>query len=284
MKTLLSFSGGIDSTYVLWKLLHDTDDQVTAAYLDVSEIEKELFTDRSPLKLEMVQQIVDKLKSEVRDFDFIVHKVKEEDVIPELKHNSLIFISYAAPMVNDGTYDRMANGCSYEDKHQRIVPHLEFTPAYYAEQRLFDQLCTRGSLWRPLIDHEWHYKYNRLCAILNLPKSIMRETHSCDSIRKAHTVEGIQYKKCNKCHKCLVNRKYIELYKQGMTLEQITDWREERSYHYGHEGLMAFYKNWIGIEMGLKPYDAEARLKLESKHFILTGIPNTGVWKGLIEP
>jgi tRNA(Met) C34 N-acetyltransferase TmcA len=33
MKTVLTFSGGIDSTYVLWKLLSETQDEITAIFI-----------------------------------------------------------------------------------------------------------------------------------------------------------------------------------------------------------------------------------------------------------
>jgi hypothetical protein len=284
MKTLVSFSSGFDSTYVLWKILTETDDEVTVLYFDTEKVSYEIFTDKKPVKKEMTIHLLDIMKKETgRDLKTVFPILTDKDVTPELKHNSLLFIRWAAPFINDGTYDRIVHGGSYEDRHQKIVPHLEYTPSCYAEQRLFDKLCNRGNLWRPLITDEWHKKYNRLCAILNLPKNIVREINSCDRVKKVETKNGLQFKKCNTCHKCLMNRKYIELYKQGYTLEQITDWREKKSYEYGNNGLMASYKYWIEIEMGLKS-TKESKKFLNHKHFIIQEIENVGIWKGLIKP
>ena len=34
MKTLIAFSGGIDSTYIAWKLLQEMNDEIVLAYFD----------------------------------------------------------------------------------------------------------------------------------------------------------------------------------------------------------------------------------------------------------
>jgi hypothetical protein len=282
MKTLLSFSAGFDSTYILYKLLTETDDDVTVLFFETKDVSYDIFTDKNPIKKEMTERVLDVIEKVTgKTFKRIFPVLKDSDITPEYKHNSLLFIRWAAPFVNDGTYDRISHGGSYEDRHQKLVHHLEYTPSTYAEERLFKKLCERGELWRPLITDEWHKKYNRLCAILNLPKSIVREINSCDNVRKSETITGVQYKKCNVCHKCLINRKYIELYKSGASLEEVTDWREQKSIFYGKNDLMTSYKYWIEIEMGLKTKE-QMEVSLNQQHFIMMDIPNKGIWEGLI--
>ena len=43
MKTLVALTGGMDSTYLLWKLLSQTSDEITAINLDVSNTDPYLY-------------------------------------------------------------------------------------------------------------------------------------------------------------------------------------------------------------------------------------------------
>ena len=83
MKTLLFFSGGIDSVWLLHKLLTTTKDEVTAVYVDPTYMDKHVG------KYNLVQSIYTKqkvtklikwFKSNCRDFEF---KIKIAKFLPE---------------------------------------------------------------------------------------------------------------------------------------------------------------------------------------------------------
>jgi hypothetical protein len=92
---------------------------------------------------------------------------------------------------------------------------------------------------------------------------------------------------CGLCYKCNMKRKYTELLSQGMTPEQITDWREQKSYEYGGGKLMLTPQEWIYFETGIGITLTKEQVMenfTKGGHFNLTGLPNTGIWEGILEP
>jgi 7-cyano-7-deazaguanine synthase in queuosine biosynthesis len=285
-KTLVPFSGGIDSTYILWKLLTETDDEVTAMYLNEEHYYGNIFGDKSSIQYQRSLNLVDELRK-IRDFRYIKHNVRQNDITDEIQNKMLIIIQCAAPFINDGSYDRIASGSSYEDKRQKVVEHLEYTPMYYAEHRLFERLCNRGEYWQPLVHGEWHIKYNRSHAMVNLPSHILSMTTGCNKpIIENETDEFIE---CEKCYKCNMKRKYNELLSQGMTCDEITDWKFKKCYEYGGGKLMVSASKWIFLETGIGgPKDLTKEKVIEeykiTGHFNTIGLSPKGLWKGLLEP
>ncbi|MEM1075915.1 MAG: toxin-activating lysine-acyltransferase [Pseudomonadota bacterium] len=61
LTTLVTFSGGIDSTYVLWKLLKETDDEIIALHINITNVEGRVLIEKI-----RAQQIVNYLSERYR--------------------------------------------------------------------------------------------------------------------------------------------------------------------------------------------------------------------------
>ncbi len=286
MKSLVAISGGVDSTYVLWKLLTETDDDITAVFFDFSQVDVDMLTEKNADKKYQVEVLIDRLKA-IRDFTYIYHVATREEIVPQLQHKLLFAIKYAASFINDGTYDRLVSGASYEDKSQKIVPHLSMTPAYYAEKRLA-KLFTRGTYWAPLVDDSWHNHYSRDIALRNLPESIL-ECALLMSCRYPSYDEKLTLKgsKCGSCGRCLLNDTTSAMIDNGLTSQEIFEWRRSKSYEYGANGLAADTFRWIKTELGVEgaPSKEELISYYQTNKFLsIQKFSNERLWKGLIEP
>lgn len=287
MKSLVTLSGGIDSTYVLWKLLSETDDEITAIYFDFSRIALvDMLTEKNINKIHQINVLVDKLKT-IRNFSFIHHVATNEEIENQLAHKLLFAIRYAAPFINNGTYDRLVTGASYEDKSQKIVQHLNMTPAYYAEKRL-TKLFTRGSYWAPLVDDSWHNHYSRDIAIRALPPDILQSAILMACLLPTYDeTSPIKGQRCSSCGKCLLNDATINMINEGKTSAEIFEWRRLKTYEYGANGLAADSFRWIKTEMGAS--NAQTKEEIQdyyrtNKFNSIKNFKNEGLWKGLIEP
>ena len=68
-KTLVAVSGGLDSSYVLWKLLSATDDEVSPIYFDQSYVvnaQRTYQPDLSVIQTRKVKSILGCVSSNVR--------------------------------------------------------------------------------------------------------------------------------------------------------------------------------------------------------------------------
>ena len=289
-KTVLAFSGGWDSTFLLWKLLADTDDEITAIYIDSQFVKKPTFTNKSYVQYERAKKIIDELQK-IRSFTFKKYVVKPEDVSDEIHYKTLLFIQHVAPLINNGTYDRITHGSSYEDLHRRTVAHLEYAPIYYAMERLFNKLCTRGKYFIPLIDNTWFEKYNRAYAISMLPVNIRSVIASC--LEPKFQVLTDEFNNCDECVNCLVNRKVKELLDSGLTPEEIQSWRESKSVEYGNGSVVLSMTKWISTEMEIPGSLSKEELQQDGANIYLnqkiSGFSDPesakqGIWKGLFYP
>lgn len=288
MKTVVAFSGGLDSTLIMWKLLSETDEEITAVYIDGQNIEDDIYTSKQPEQFTLAQKIVDELQK-IRPFTFLKHTLTPEEISEEIHHKTLLFIQHIAPFINDGTYDKLVQGASYDAQHQKLVPHLEYIPGYYAAKRLFDKLCTRGEYSIPLVTDTWYTKYNRAYAFRDLPLNFRKLINTCNFM--VYSEESSSYVRCGECSRCLGDMKIRQFMREGKTPAEILDWIEEKSYEYGDGVVMTPIIKWIYLEMG----SPKARLTKEElqqsagTHFHFNRVRkfnNTegSIWKGLFAP
>jgi hypothetical protein len=283
-KTLVAFSGGWDSTLILWKLLNETNDEITAVYLDSQFVKTDIGTIKEYVQFIRAQKVVDELRK-IRNFEFISYKIKPSDITEELYLKYLQFVQYAAPFINDGTYDKLVHGASYEDASCKILPHLEYFPTYYVVQRLFDRLCTRGELYEPLIkDNTWYEHYTRAHAMLELPINIKAVVASCDD--PEYDNDTNDFVDCGECRKCLENKLSSDMLTAGKTPEEILQWKKQKSIEYGTNELMAPLIFWIRKEMGRtdRVLPAEAATDILNHPMFRDIDKLTGVWEGIYEP
>lgn len=283
MKTLLAFSGGLDSSYILWKLLTETTEEVTVFYQNNANIDQNLFTEDDASKSSMIWAVVEEYKK-IRPFQYVEYFTRPDELHPQLKHRNLLIIIQNYKKINDGTYDKLVFGSSYEDRHIKVVPHLDWTPTYYAERRLFKHVCTRGELSYPLCDGTWHKNYTKAYAMLNLPDEYKNLILSCNKPIFDETRPN-KARNCETCKRCLLNRKYEEMLTSGYTPAQILKWRFDKNLEYGGGKLMAAPHFWIATEMGI-PGASSKKEVIETfrkeGHFNLKGLKNANLWKDLL--
>jgi 7-cyano-7-deazaguanine synthase in queuosine biosynthesis len=251
-KSLVLFSGGLDSTYILYKLLSETDDEITAITFQ-RDYDSELYVAYPPLNFLRLPTLIEELRK-IRNFSHIMKTVTEEEMNPDTDHTYTYFISYAAPFLNDGTYDRIVTGRTAEqwDKKVQVADHktIDGSPTNVAATRLFRKLVTRGEVWNPLQKNVWHQNFNKWHAFYSLPQNLYRLTLSCN--RPIAIDDGTWNESCGQCYKCLWDEKVAELIGYGYTAEQIDDWRKTKAYYYGSEyaRIYAPMRIWLPIEMG----------------------------------
>lgn len=284
-KTVLAFSGGWDSTFILWKLLTETDDEVTAVYLDSQFVITDIGTIKEYVQYIRAQKVVDELRK-IRNFEFISYKIKPSDITEETYLKYLQFVQYVAPFVNNGTYDRVVHGASYEDVSCKILPHLDYFPTYYVVDRLFNRLCTRGELWEPLLKGDMFYQnYNRAFAMKDLPTNIKNVVASCDLPEYNNDIEN--FVDCGHCRKCLENKLSSDMLSVGKTPEEILQWKKQKSIEYGENGLMAPLLFWIRKEMGLDENIILPSVAVNIRnHPLFTNADKLtyGIWEGIFQP
>jgi 7-cyano-7-deazaguanine synthase in queuosine biosynthesis len=288
MKTVVAFSGGLDSTLVLWKLLTETDEEITAVYLDGQGVDDDIMTSKSEGQFVRAQKVVEELQK-IRPFTLIKYTINSEEVTEEIHHKILLFIQYAAPFINDGTYDKLVHCATYEDHHQKLYSHLEYTPTYYAAKRLFDKLCTRGIYSNPLVTDTWYTKYTRAYALKDLPENLKNIVASCVNI--SYNISTDTYDACGSCSKCLIDKKFKEFLEAGKTPAEILEWKEQKSYEYGDGNTMGSIFRWIHAEVDSPTPITKDMLQTAVSvigvhhHFQrVKNLNSEGIWKGLFAP
>jgi 7-cyano-7-deazaguanine synthase in queuosine biosynthesis len=282
MKTLLLFSGGKDSTYVLYKLLTETDDEVTAIQL-YKKNDTKMAIIGSEDSYMRVPALLTELKK-IRDFNFIKKEISPEDITQDTSHYYTFFVNYATPFLNDGTYDRIATGRTWEQQDQKFFKNSDVrsSPSQIAGQRMFEENVQFGTLWNPLISHDFVQNYSRYHALSLLPNNISPLTFSCDDpIVTDGTIE-----ECGICYKCLWDQKILELVDEGYTADQISEWRRLKSSFYGDANKSAPMKICLHVEMNkgfiLRALDSKEKIRefvRKTSHYSFNGKnPNSGIW------
>jgi hypothetical protein len=282
VNTVLAFSGGGDSSYVLYRLLTDTQDNVTAILFEKPEDQHVKLNIYPPSINVRIDSLVARLK-QIRDFTFERVQVTNADITKNTDHYLLYFINYCSGKVNSGQYDRLATGRSWEQVDQVQIQGKQGTPTDYAMQNLFQKVCTRGQVWHPLATHDFHDKYNRYYLLQNMPQDILQLTVSCAN--PTILSGGSDVEDCRKCFKCLWDTKVKQLIHDGWNVQQINTWRKLKAIQYGGgNGLTAPIRYWIPVEMGRDFYQGlDTKQKVMEKiqteeSYILRGKDKTGVW------
>lgn len=285
-KTILLTSGGVDSTFVLYKLLTETDDEVSVVMFERLAKHPELV--RLMLLKKEQNAKFPKLMAEmlkIRPFTINRELVTPDMVTEETSHYYTYFVNWCAPGVNSGKYERLASGRTWEQFDTNHMKGKLGSPAHYAAQRLLTKLCGgKGELWNPLITHEFIKNYARSDALKVLPKEIMALTNSCAD--PVVIDDGASTKPCGECYRCLWDIKVNELLKAGWNSDQINLWRKLKGLQYGGgNNISAPYRFWIPLEVGygriIDGLDTQQKImhRMQTrKSYILEARENTGIW------
>ena len=263
MKTLVLWSGGADSTFLLNKLLTETSDEVTTLTFGGQGFASTETTQEQLLNLPKLEAELQKVRP------FFTTRINFADLNisnPSVsRHYYTSFVSYAAPLLNDGTYDRIASGRTWEQHDQTVIPSLNIRglPSTFAAHRLFKKSATRGSLWEPLITHDFVNKYGRYHALTMLPQNLANEIVSCAVSTYDQT--SSKYVACGHCYKCMWDRKVNGFIAEGFGPDEIGFYRRSKSLQYGGgRNLSAVMRHWLPLEMNETPHtDLETKEKVQ---------------------
>lgn len=251
MKVVTDISGGADSTYLLWKLLSTTTDEVTAIFIDgsASYSDRVIYDLRGvnaeqsmPIIRQTVANVVSWLKQNVRDFTLITYQLDINafpigNSVPNSR--TAFWMKKAVDGVNSGEFDKICSGSEFEnDGFSDVGTTTERRPNTCAIRDIFVQLATRGSLEFPLIA----MNYNQSNSYAEMPRDLFNLTRSCDT----PTAEP-----CQICFKCRKRAFVCEMIDTGKTPTQVGEYIDSRSRL--PNGKWVSMKNWL-TPNGPPPY------------------------------
>ena len=246
MKTVIALSGGIDSTYALWKTLSSTDDVVTAVTLDfdsLSQEERGEYDVRgvasaipSPIRFSKTRAIVKWLKENVRDFSYVAVSVTPEIMDKGLPNSpQTMLVNWAVSRINAGEYDRIVNSAEIEnDGYSNCGTTSSRAGGAIAARAVFVQKATRGEI-DFLLSTE---SYSHAVAMSEMPSALVEMTRSCD--RDAET-------QCGVCFKCSKRKFFAEALSSGKTAAEVTQLVLSKSIP--QPGRWRSMKYWIAEEV-----------------------------------
>lgn len=243
MKTALLFSAGADSSYLAYKILHDTSDDLTLFLLTTRNNERTPYVPpwvAQPDRLNKMYDVINELKK-IRDFD-VHHELVDSNTVSFPLDNPVPYgVNAAIPKINSGEYDRIAIGYSWDQHSLRYFKRLNVkgVSGDKISKKIFDKNATRGELWSPLMTHEIHDRYGKYHAMKYLPQEFRSKILSCDVPTK-----GIG---CGSCGKCTINIKVEELMKKSYSSDDVNDWFAERSLIFGGNDRCASPLFWVRL-------------------------------------
>jgi hypothetical protein len=183
MKTFVSLSGGMDSTYLLWRLLSETTDEITALHVDLSgldvrtrikyDIRSFAFEEDGEAARAKIDAITAWLKVNVRDFNLIVEPISTDYMVRGVgfPNNPPAYITrYAVQHINAETYDRLCLSNEWENdgfSNGGTVTHRR-SGAWIAHE-IFVSEAQRGRIDFTLLDMEYTQAY----ALAEMPRGLI---------------------------------------------------------------------------------------------------------------
>lgn len=248
MRTIIGNSGGLDSTYALWKILSTTDDEVTVVLLNTDGLTNEVvrkfdvrsFNSEQPSKRRgvRVQSIVEWLSQNVRPCTLVEAQIEPSLLRRGIEHPNnpqTIIVDWAIQRINAGLADRVIVTTEREnDGYSNGGTIGSRAPGALAAHDRFVSDATRGQLSFLLLDMNYHQGV----AIRELPPELFALTRSCDRA---------EYYPCEVCFKCSKRKFFAEAIARGETDEQIKQKVASKSEL--PDGRWRTMKHWIAEEV-----------------------------------
>jgi 7-cyano-7-deazaguanine synthase in queuosine biosynthesis len=276
-KTILNFNGGLDSTYVLWKLLAETQDDVTAltyrfpeknATLEVAMHDDDVIQEK---KIEEVKSVVNWLKTNIRDFTHTIIDYDDTylDDVTDFgdthfpKTIEVYVVKYGVQNDYDkivSSFEKENDGFSYMRYHDIETPKR---PAASSAKGVFKKIATKGEISFPLLDMKYHQAY----ALRELPTTLLNLTKSCDANN------GLP---CGICFKCSKRKFFIQCIGEGKTNEEIQSVIDENS--------ITPDGKWISMKWWLRDYISTYKGFVAEEDYDTVYNKETQVWPMPIWP
>lgn len=248
MRTIIGNSGGLDSTYALWKLLSTTDDEVTVVLLNTDGLTNQVITrfdvrsfngmGSNAVRLQKVQSIVNWLSANVRPCALVNVDVDETLLLPGIEYPNSpqpALVEWAVAKINANLADKVVMTAEREnDGYSNGGTITTRAPGATAAHSRFVEKATRGEISFMLLEANYHQGV----ALREMPKTLVDMTHSCD-------VQGSE--PCGVCFKCSKRKFFAEAVAQGKTDQEIRDKVALKSEL--PDGRWRSMKNWIAEEV-----------------------------------
>jgi hypothetical protein len=243
MKAAVAFSGGLDSTYAIWKILTTTQDSVTAVIFDLDGLLPEdyetydirIFLRNAKLEssLAKVQPILDWFAANLRPVNLAVVPITPDKLIHEHPNTpETYFTDWGVGLVNAGDLDRII--ITHEKENDGNANRGRFGkegPGSWLAYDRFMLNATRGSLEFPLLDSDYHHGV----AMAEIPHDLMALVSSCNSGRENCT-----------CFKCSKMKFFERELQAGKTTSEISNYIMSKSLQ--PNGRWLTMKTWLGEE------------------------------------
>lgn len=237
MKTMIAYSGGMDSTYVLWKTLLETQDEVTAVFIRTVDVPRSIYTrydmrtfSGSHEEETVAAAIAQWLSQNVRSFTFLPVDFDEQYVVRGFGHpNSpqTYLARYAAAQMAANQCDRLLLCSEKENDGWANAGTIETRrTGAEAARDAFISVATRGSIEWPLIASNYTQGY----ALAALPAELQAMLPSCDV--------------ADESYKCKKRRWFQDLLNQGKTPAETWDIYYANCTAY-QPGIWFSMKHWI---------------------------------------
>lgn len=231
MKTLLAFSGGMDSIFLLWKELTETNNEITAVFYTGEKINTEMRNNFNVLNVEekifaqvrtvQLQNMASAIMKQTREFVFMTEAL--DPVFLDTDTNNKYLFNHAASLrvanavrrINAGEFDRVIFGTSKDNDGYPINKNgfVKNESASSLITKYFIENAKRGELYMPLCDSD----YTVATAFNELPDWLVAMNRSCQVTLSS------QINACNQCYKCLTHEYARTLLLEGKTTKEIFD-------------------------------------------------------------
>ena len=188
-------SGGLDSTYLLWRTALDHSHQIRAIYLKSDDVCTNkrvlalfnLFMERErPIEIDVVSQ------AQLDDIPWPINISRGR------QQPAVHLVKYGATLAANGAIDELMTGHEIENDgiHRTPVPGEVIKAGTMFMQEVFAAISDKGKLTHPLQD----IGYSQATAMALLPPVFLEMTFSC--------LNGAFGQPCGHCVKC-VKRRFI---------------------------------------------------------------------------
>jgi 7-cyano-7-deazaguanine synthase in queuosine biosynthesis len=250
MKSIVAFSGGLDSIYVLWKELTETSNEVTAVYFVTPPVVEAIkakhklqaFTNSGmseALALKM-QSLAAAIQSKARPFDMAVVPYDMSKIVQSdtgNNHAAVLRVKWAIDRINAGLADRFVSGHCRDNDGFSAKAHTTQEPATASSLSMdaFKKYATRGEYALPLQD----MNYTIANAYAELPQELVDINLSCESAAFQDP--------CGVCYKCRMHQLAKDKLASGMTPEQFFAYTVSKNEL--PNGMWRSQKVWIAEEI-----------------------------------
>ena len=255
MRTIIGNSGGLDSTYALWKLLSTTDDEVTVVLLNTDGLTDQVLKKfdvrsfnsmhKNAQRAQRVQNIVNWLSANVRSCNVVNVGLDESTLRRGIEYPNnpqTAIVEWALAKINAGEADKVIVTTEREnDGYSNGGTITSRAPGAMAARARFVDNATRGEISFMLLDANYHQGV----AMREMPQALIDLTHSCDSQEDAP---------CGVCFKCSKRKFFAEAIAQGKTDEGIRAKIAAKSEL--PDGRWRSMKHWISEEVSTCRYPA----------------------------